>query len=184
MLTAMLVAASPIGTGFASSQSAAAQGETGMLRGPFSEDKLQSVAHIVALEDTVVRSIAGDVTDLQDGEWEGREWVYLAVNHEVLVGPGTNSSSQAVVLAHRPGQALEDLDFRLSRQSKLALLALRDAMARGGQEPWTILDLTLERDGRYAFAFRYDPPPRLNGDLLHRPLDDLLARYSADKGLQ
>ncbi|SFV31690.1 hypothetical protein SAMN05216456_1426 [Devosia crocina] len=131
----------------------------------------------VALQEAIVKSVAGDITDLPDGEWEGREWVYLAVNHEVLVEEGRRSSSQTSVLAHLPDGELEGLSFRLSPQSKEAILALRDAMADEVQGPWTILDLTVERSGKYDFKFSYDPPPRLNGNLLHSPLTGLLDRY-------
>ncbi|WEK03434.1 MAG: hypothetical protein P0Y65_14685 [Candidatus Devosia phytovorans] len=143
--------------------------------------KGQPVPDLIALQNAAVRSVVGDITDLQDGEWEGREWVYLAINHEIQVEEGRRSSSQASVLARRPGAELEDLDFRLSPASKQALLALRDAMAVDGKAVWTILDLSVERDGRYNFAFSYDPPPRINGNLLHSPLTGLLERYLADR---
>ncbi|MFN7089256.1 MAG: hypothetical protein ACK4P4_01720 [Allorhizobium sp.] len=132
---------------------------------------------MLSLQDAAVQSVAADVVDLQDGEWEDREWVYIAVNHEILVEEGRRSSTQASVLARKPGGELEDLDFRLSQSSKLRLLALRDAMAKGGRDAWTILDLTIERSGHYDFQFSYTPPPRLNGDLLHSPLSNLLERY-------
>lgn len=143
--------------------------------------KKDPVPDIAALQAAVVRSVAANVSDLQEGEWDDRDWVYLAVNHEVLIEDGRRSSTQAVVLARRPGGELEDLDFRLSWDCKQAILALRDAMAEGGKAPWTILDLTVDRDGHYDFAFKYGPPPRINGDLLHSPLHDVLQRYLAQK---
>ncbi|KKB08660.1 hypothetical protein [Devosia chinhatensis] len=142
-------------------------------------EKRRSGPNLPALQAEIVRRLANDVTDLHEGSWEGREWVYLALNHEVLIEEGRRSSSQAVVLAHLPGAELESLGFRLSRESKEALLALRDAMADDGAEPWTVLDLTVERSGHYEFSFGYGPPPRLNGDLLHSPLQGLLGRYHA-----
>lgn len=132
---------------------------------------------LIGLQNDIVRSVVGNITDLQEGEWDGREWVFLAVNHEVLVEDGRRSSTQAAVLAHRPGAELEHLDFRLSQDSKQKLLALRDAMAGESETPWTILDLTVERSGAFEFAFGYGPPPRLNGDLLHSPLRKLLEKY-------
>jgi hypothetical protein len=131
------------------------------------------------LQDSAVQSIAADIVDLQDGEWEDREWVYIAVNHEILVEEGRRTSTQASVLAREPSGELEDLDFRLSMASKSTLLALRDAMTKDGDSPWTILDLTIERIGRYDFQFSYEPPPRLNGNLLHSPLSNLLEQYLA-----
>jgi len=135
------------------------------------------VPDIATLQGEVVRSIVSDIRDLHDGEWEEREWVHIAINHEMSIEDGMRSSSQSIVLARKGDGALEALSFRLSMATKQKLVALREAMAKVGQEPWTILDLTIERDGRYDFVFGYDPPPRLNGDLLHRPLQDLLIRY-------
>lgn len=133
--------------------------------------------NILELQGNAVKSVAGDVINLQDGEWDNRDWVYIAVNHEVLVEEGRRSSTQACVLAQKPGGELENLCFRLSQSTKLKLLALRDAMAHGGKDPWTVLDLTIERSGQYDYNFSYTPPPRLNGDLLHAPLSNLLERY-------
>lgn len=143
--------------------------------------KGQPLPDLPTLQADAVRSVVGDITDLHDGKWEDREWVYIALNHEVLIEDGRRSSSQALVLARRPGGELEDLGFRLSRHSKEKLLALRDAMATGGKEPWTVLDLTIERSGQFNFTFGYGPPPRINGDLLHSPLNGLLERYLAEQ---
>ena len=142
----------------------------------------QAGPRIAELQDNAVRSIAADIVDLQDGEWEDREWVYIAVNHEILIEEGRRSSTQASVLARKPGGELEDLDFRLSMDSKAKLLALREVMTKEGENAWTILDLTIERDGHYDFQFSYAPPPRLNGDLLHSPLSNLLEQYLAKGG--
>lgn len=138
---------------------------------------------IVALQDDVVRSVVADRTDLQDHEWDDREWVHIAVNTELLVEDGRRSSTQTAVLAFKPGGALEDLDFRLSMATKAKILALRNAMTAGGNAAWTIADITIARDGVYKFNFGYGPPPRLNGDLLHAPLKGLLERYKAERGL-
>lgn len=140
-------------------------------------NKSSPLPDLPALQNAAVRSIASDVTNLQDGEWEDREWVYLAANHEVLVAEGRRSSTQAEVLAHRPGAELEELGFRLSMESKAHLLALRDAVADVDGKTWTVVDLTVERSGKYDFVFSYDAPPRLSGDLLHSPLTGLLERY-------
>ncbi|EKF61550.1 hypothetical protein QWE_00060 [Agrobacterium albertimagni AOL15] len=137
---------------------------------------------IVELQESAVKSVAGDIVDLQDGEWHDREWVYIAVNHEVLAEEGERSSTQARVLAQKPGGELENLGFRLSQSTKLKLLVLRDAMANRGANRWTVLDLTIERSGHYDFSFSYTPPPRLNGDLLHAPLSNLLERYINQRG--
>jgi hypothetical protein len=183
MLVGMTAPALPITT-HADDRSnyASARSEPKMFNGLFSKfGKSQPLPDLIALQSDAVRSIVGDITDLQEGEWEDRDWVYLAINHEVLIEDGRRSSSQASVLAHRPGADLEDLDFRLSWESKGKLLALRDAMAKPGEDPWTILDLTVERSGQFNFTFGYGPPPRINGNLLHSPLSGLLERYLAEK---
>lgn len=135
-----------------------------------------SPADLAQLQDAVVHSIVGDITDLHDGEWGAREWVHIAVNHEVLIEEGRRSSTQTAVLARIPGGELEDLSFRLGAGSKAKLLELRDAMSND-ERTWTIVDLTIERNGHYAFNFSYEPPPRLNGNLLHSPLSGILDRY-------
>lgn len=132
---------------------------------------------IIGLQNAVTKSVAGDVTDLQDGEWGDRDWVYLAVNHEILAEEGHRSSTQAKVLAQRPGSALEEHGFRLSMATKANLLALRDAMAAADGRTWTVVDLTMERDGHFTLVFGYDRPTRLSGDLLYSPLSGLLRRY-------
>lgn len=132
---------------------------------------------ITALQDAAVNSITADIVDLQDGGWEDREWIYLAVNHEMSAEDAQRTSTQAAVLARKPSHELEKLNFRLSPASKLKLVDLRNAMIREGGTPWTILDLSVERDGRYDFQFDYGLPPRLNGDLLHAPLSNLLSQF-------
>ena len=136
-----------------------------------------SQPNLPALQDIAAKAVAGDVMDLQDGEWEDRTWVYIAINHEISPEDGLRSSTQAAVLASRPGGQLEQLGFRLSMATKQKLLALRDAMTRPGEGPWTVLDLTMTPDGRYDFRFSHAEPPRLSGDLLHRPLANLLQHY-------
>lgn len=136
------------------------------------------------MQDVVIRAIVTDRIGLHDGEWEDREWVHIAVNHELLVEEGSRSSTQAIVLARKPGRTLESLSFRLGGETKQALVALRDEMRGVEKGPWTVVDITIERDGRYAFAFGYGPPPRINGDLLHMPLKGLLERYKTERGIE
>lgn len=176
-----LATALPASPASANMALAAKDGST-MFKGLFRRDKKPAPASdLIPLQQDVVRSIAGDLKDLQEREWEDREWVYFAVNHEVLAEDGLRSSTQASVLAHRPGADLEALGFRLGRDSKAKLLALRDAMGASGKSLWTIVDVTVDRDGNYDFSFAYGPPPRINGDLLHSPLTGLLDRYLAQK---
>ena len=141
-------------------------------------------ASIDAMQDDVIRRIVADSADLHDGEWDDREWAYIAVNHELLLDGGARSSTQAVVLAQKPGGALEHLSFRLDAATKQALVTLHEAMAQAGHDPWSVADITVERNGGYAFTFAYGKPPRIGGDLLHRPLNGLLQRYKAERGLE
>ena len=83
------------------------------------------------------------------------------------------------MLAYRPNEPLEAVGFRLSAETKAALVALRSEMDTAGQGRWTIADIVVDRDGTYTFSFQHDQPPRLNGDLLHRPLKGYLERYHA-----
>ncbi|SMQ61699.1 hypothetical protein SAMN06295905_0558 [Devosia lucknowensis] len=136
---------------------------------------------IASRQEDAVRHVVADIVDLQDGEWDDRDWVMIGVNHEILAEEGMRSSTQAKVIAHRGDADLEALGFRLSMETKAKLLALRDDMTLPGEGPWTIVDLIIERSGTYNFAFSYGPPPRLNGDLLHSPLSDLLERYRAQQ---
>ena len=136
---------------------------------------------IALLQDDIVRSLAGDLTDLHDGEWDDREWVQLAVNHELLIAEGARSSSQAIVLARHPGKPLESLSFRLSAATKTKLVELQKTMDGAGRGVWTVADIVIDRDGAYEFNFGYDAPRRIGGDLLHAPLNGYLERYLAQK---
>ena len=50
-------------------------------------------------------------------------------------------------------------------------------------EPLTLsLSRSIEPSGAFAFDFSYEPPRRLDGDLLYSPLDGFLDRYKADTG--
>ena len=147
-------------------------------------DTVKAEPSLVTLQADIVRAIVADRMDLHDVEWEDRDWIYIAVNHELLVEDGARSSTQTAVLAQKPGGLLEGLSFRLNMATKQKIRSLQEAMQNGGKEPWTIVDITIERDGRYDFVFSYDPPPRINGDLLHSPLKGLLERFKAQRGIE
>lgn len=137
------------------------------------------VSDVVASQDRIAVLLARDVVDVSDGEWDEREWVELAVNHELDPTEDLRSSTQAIVLARQTNQALEALGFRLSAETKAALAQLRAQMDAAGQGRWTIADIVMDRGGVYSFSFRHDQPPRINGDLLHMPLKGYLDRYNA-----
>ncbi len=137
------------------------------------------IRDVTAPQGRVAALLARDAVDISDGEWGEREWVQLSVNHELDPKEDLRSSTQAIVLAHRPNEPLEALGFRLSAETKAALAELRSEMDTAEQGRWTIADIVVDRDGTYAFSFQHVPPPRINGDLLHRPLQGYLERYNA-----
>lgn len=65
------------------------------------------VPDIATLQGEVVRSIVSDIRDLHDGEWEEREWVHIAINHEMSIEDGMRSSSQTIVLARKAMASLK-----------------------------------------------------------------------------
>ncbi|MEO3999927.1 hypothetical protein [Mesorhizobium sp. CAU 1732] len=151
-----------------------------VFEGLFGGGKSKSVVQdITASQDRIAFLLARDVIDISDGEWGNREWVELAVNHELDPNEDLRSSTQAIVLARHPNRHLEALGFRLSAQTKMELAGLRAKMDAAGQGRWTIADIVLDRGGTYTFSFRHEDPPRINGDLLHMPLKGYLERYNA-----
>lgn len=139
---------------------------------------------LAQLQEEIVLGVVADRTDLHDFDWEDRDWIYIAVNHELLVEAGARSSTQTAVLARKPGGLLEGLSFRLSMATKQKIRSLQEAMQQNDKKPWTIVDITIERDGRYDFVFAYDPPPRINGDILYSPLTGLLEHFKAERGIE
>lgn len=131
---------------------------------------------IQRIQAEAVQEIAASVSDVVDGEWGDREWARIAANVEIDTAQGRRISAQTSAIARRPGKDYEDVDFRLSRRAKDALVALREAM-RDQRGAWNTCDVTIDRDGRYHFDFSYEPPRRLNGDLLHSPLQGSLQRW-------
>ncbi|ATD66767.1 MULTISPECIES: hypothetical protein [Luteimonas] len=129
----------------------------------------------------VVREVAACVTDVMDGEWGNREWKRIGLHAEIDTEGGKRISSQTSAIAAAPGEPLEDVDFRLSRAAKDALVALREAM-RDDRGAWSSTLLTIEPSGTFSFDFSYEPPRRLAGDLLYSPLDGFLEQYEAQTG--
>ncbi|MGE4323167.1 MAG: hypothetical protein AB7E60_09085 [Sphingobium sp.] len=132
--------------------------------------------HIERIERDIVRAVAGNVTDVMDGEWEDRQWVHLFVDIEID-RDGGRSSSITFALAHKAGQPLEDVAFRLPREAKRLFGELAEAMRRPGEDRWSSAQLRVEGDGRYAFVFSYDLPWRLGGKLIDKRFEDYLDRW-------
>lgn len=132
-----------------------------------------------AIEDiqtAIVRAVAGNVTDVMEGEWGDRQWVHLFVDFEIDQD-GTRSSSISFALAHRPRQPLEKLSFRLTRDAKQGFNQLAEAMRKPGEDRWSKAQLRIGRDGRFAFEFSHDPPWRLGGKLIDKRFEDYLDRW-------
>ncbi len=125
-------------------------------------------------EATIVAEVVAGVADLTDGEWGNRAWLHLFLDIEV--GDGGRTSSICFSLAHRPGGPVERLAFRLPATAKRMFATLSDDMAGTGSR-WTSARLTVERDGRYAIDYRYDPPFRLGGQLIDRRFEGYLDRW-------
>jgi hypothetical protein len=89
---------------------------------------MPDAAEVPEAQQRAVREVAASVTELQEGAWDDRGWQRIAVDFEIDTEGGRRTSAHASVIARRPNQPLEDLDFRLSMRAKDALAALREAM--------------------------------------------------------
>ncbi|MFV0625429.1 hypothetical protein ACBY01_15650 [Sphingomonas sp. ac-8] len=134
--------------------------------------------HIQRIEQSIVRAVVGNVSDVMDGDWEDRHWAHLFVDIEIAQD-GERDSSTTFALAHKPGQPLEKVSFRLPREAKRLFGELAEAMRRPGDDRWSSAQLRVERDGSYALEFSYDPPWRLSGNLIDKRFKDYLDRWLA-----
>ena len=137
------------------------------------------LARVQALQAEIVQRIAGNVRDVMEDEWGDPEWVRLFVDFEWQEG---QRSSITFALAHRPGQALEKVSFRLPREAKFKLVELAQAMTPEGQTPWTTARLHINRDGRFEMETFHVAPRRLGGELIDKRFEDYLDRYIAEHG--
>lgn len=125
-----------------------------------------------------VQAVAASVSDVMDGEWGGREWRRIVVNHESLLHEQEpEESTIAFSVAGKPGGEPEIVDFRLSDAAEAGLARIAEVMHAQKGQYWTVCDLTIERDGSYRFDFSYDPPYRLGGHAHDTRFDDYLQRY-------
>lgn len=129
-------------------------------------------------EVAIVAGVTAGITNVTDGEWGDRAWLHVFVDIEVAEGGRTSSISFA--LAQRPGGPVERVAFRLTSDTKRLFAALADDMA-GEDGRWTSARLAVERDGRYAMDYRYDPPFRLGGQLIDRRFEDYTERWLASE---
>lgn len=137
------------------------------------------LARVQALQAEVIHLIVASRHDVMEGEWGDRDWVRLFVDFEWQDG---QRSSITFALAHRPGQRLEKVSFRLPLEAKSKLVELAQAMAPSGQAPWTTARLHIDRDGRFEMETFYNPPRRLGGELIDKRFEDYLDRYVAEHG--
>lgn len=128
------------------------------------------------IQEDIVRAVAGNVAEVMEGEWEDRTWVHLFVHIEIDQDGG-RSSSITFALAHKPGQPLEDISFRLPREAKKLFNELAEAMRQPGEDRWSSAELRIERDGSFAFDFSHAPHWRLAGNLIDKRFDDYLDRW-------
>lgn len=131
---------------------------------------------IQRIQEDIVRAVAGNVAEVMEGEWEDRAWVHL-FTHIEIDQDGGRSSSITFALAHRPGQPLEDISFRLPREAKRLFNQLAEAMRRPGEDRWSSAQLRIERDGTFTFEFSHAPHWRLAGNLIDKRFDDYLDRW-------
>lgn len=137
------------------------------------------LARVQTLQAEIVQLIAGNVHDVMEGEWGDRDWVRLFVDFEWLEG---RRSSITFALAHRPGEPLEKVSFRLPAEAKSKLVELAEAMTPEGQTPWTTARLHIDRGGRFEMETFHVPPRRLGGELIDKRFEDYLDRYIAEHG--
>lgn len=134
---------------------------------------------IAALQGDIARAVAGNVSDVMDGEWGDREWVHVFVDFE-LADDGERSSSVTFALARHPGGPLEKIAFRLPQTAKRLFADLAAAMVQDSDgRRWSSARLKIERDGRFIFDFSHDPPYRLGGNLNDTRFNDYLTDWQA-----
>lgn len=137
------------------------------------------LARIQALQADIIHLIVANRHDVMEGEWGDRDWVRLFIDFE---WQEDQRSSITFALAHRPGQPLEKVSFRLPFEAKVKLVELAEAMAPSGQAPWTTAQLHIDRDGRFEMETFHYPPRRLGGELIDKRFEDYLVRYVAKHG--
>jgi|GEM_PF-981734 len=134
-------------------------------------------------EAAIARAVAANVTDVLEGEWGKREWLHLFVDFEVD-DLGERSSSTTFALARSPGQPMEKVAFRLSRDAKRLFGVLADGMGDSPNRRWTNAQLRVAWDGGYTLNYAYGPPYRLGGNLIDKRFDDYLEHWLAsDEGI-
>jgi hypothetical protein len=127
-----------------------------------------------------VQAVAQSVVNVRDGEWGDRDWSRIVVNYESLRHTqDPQESVLAFAIAAHPGASPEKVSFRLSPAAEAGFHRVADVMAKSKGQYWTVCDLVIDSDGRYAFDFSYDPPYRLSGNLNDQRFSDYLQKYLA-----
>lgn len=135
-----------------------------------------NVADQMDREAMLVRTIAANVHDVMDGEWDGREWLHLFADFEVDA-QGERMSAICFALARQAGGPVEKIAFRFPFEAKQLLAGIADDMAARGEERWTAAHIRIERDGSYAIDYVHDAPYRLGGTLNDTRYVDYLGRW-------
>lgn len=129
-------------------------------------------------QQAVIRAVAHDVPY--------ESWERILLDVEIAEqADGYDLDTLGIVIRRNERNELEDPQFRLSEDSKKAIVALYDQRKQDAGEVLGGFELTIDYPGKYRFQFSYDPPKRLNGvwDAERQKwLDNYLAVYKAEVG--
>ena len=107
-------------------------------------------------QNEVVRSVAGSA-DMAD-------WERLLADVEILEHPGDYQIDYICLAVCGEGDALELRQFRLSAAARDAITSLYRQRKEEAGDVIGGFELTIDRSGRFRFAFLNGPPQRINGN--------------------
>lgn len=91
-------------------------------------------------------------------------WERIVVNLEVEPMDGQLAFNSVGLAVVKTPEGYRDVEVPLGERAKQAVSDMRQAMADGGEpQPWTAVEVVIDRPAAYRFDFAYDPPPRING---------------------
>ena len=113
-------------------------------------------------------------------------WERIVVHYEVLETSGARVQNELTLIVQKDGAGKHSVvNFVLSDEAKVALLALRDDSATETGKPWNTCILIVDPPGTFNFDFSYDPPKIINGvlDEDYKKYSKYLPHFLAEKGL-